>query len=44
MQKIHDNEEMLVDLGVASTETQGSVQGAPDSIGLQQLDLGIADD
>lgn len=44
MQNIHDNDEVIVDLGTASVETQGSVRGDVDQIGLQLLAMGIADD
>ncbi|WP_257555921.1 benenodin family lasso peptide [Sphingobium sp. CFD-2] len=44
MQNIHEHDDGVIDLGVASVDTQGTVMGDIDSIGLQLGNNGIADD
>ncbi|WP_240962513.1 benenodin family lasso peptide [Sphingobium sp. TB-6] len=44
MQSIHEHDDGVIDLGVASVDTQGSVTGDLDAIGLQLNNTGIADD
>lgn len=44
MKDIIEHEDLIVDLGAASSETKGVGQGAFDSIGTEMARIGIADD
>lgn len=44
MQKIHEHDEVVVDLGVASVETKGAGVGLADNLGTQIKQFGISDD
>ncbi len=44
MHNIHEHDDGVIELGVASVDTRGSVTGDLDAIGLQLKNMGIADD
>lgn len=44
MKNVIEHNEVVVDLGVASVETQGAGVGLEDSLGTQIRSIGIADD